>query len=86
MALLKLDRSLTRRLDDADDLRGATVVGAAIDLGHRLGMRVLAEGVETDRECDALRELGCDLVQGFLLSKPRPAGDIPGLVGGAPAP
>jgi EAL domain-containing protein (putative c-di-GMP-specific phosphodiesterase class I) len=42
-------------------------------------MRVVAEGVETSAQLDRLGELGCDVVQGFLLARPLPAGDIPSL-------
>ena len=40
------------------------------ELGHALGMSVVAEGVETDAELEELRELGCDGAQGYLLSRP----------------
>ena len=43
---------------------------------HALGIRTVAEGVETREQLDRVRALGCDLVQGYLLAKPTPEGDI----------
>jgi diguanylate cyclase (GGDEF)-like protein len=74
---LKVDRSFVTDLDDAGP--GAVIVTASIRLAHDLGMRVVAEGVETSAQLDRLGELGCDVVQGFLLARPLPAGDIPSL-------
>ncbi|MEY9928490.1 diguanylate cyclase (GGDEF)-like protein/PAS domain S-box-containing protein [Catenulispora sp. GP43] len=65
---LKIDRvfisGLTR--DRGDD----AIVVAVITLAHALGMRVVAEGVETPEQADRLRELGCDFAQGYLFAKP----------------
>lgn len=70
---LKIDQSFVRDLtNDADD---ATLVGAIISLGHALGLRVVAEGVETKEQLDFLRESRCDEVQGFYLAHPTRAGD-----------
>ena len=44
-----------------------------IQVGHEFGVTILAEGIETQRQADALRELHCDVLQGFLYSKPLPA-------------
>ncbi len=52
------------------------VVGAVVDLAHALGLRVVAEGVETEAQVDRLRELGCDGAQGFLFARPMPAEDV----------
>ncbi len=49
------------------------MTAAVIALGHRLGLTVVAEGVETLAERDALRADGCDVIQGFLYSRPLPA-------------
>ena len=46
------------------------IVQSTIDLGHHLGLRVVAEGVETPAQLGKLCELGCDYAQGFLLSRP----------------
>jgi diguanylate cyclase len=71
---LKVDRSFVTGLEEhADD---AMAVRSTIALGRDLGLRVVAEGVETDSVMDELRRLGCDLVQGFRLSRPVPAADF----------
>ena len=67
--VLKIDHSFIVGLTRADD----AIVRCAIDLGHNLGLSVVAEGVESAVVCDHLRELGCDTVQGFFLAPPRPA-------------
>ncbi|WP_328291251.1 EAL domain-containing protein [Kineococcus sp. NBC_00420] len=76
---LKIDRSFILGLfphgpdEEVDDV----VVGAVIDLGHRLGVHVVAEGVEHQHELDVLARLGCDSVQGYLHSPPVPASAFP---------
>nr|WP_237727937.1 bifunctional diguanylate cyclase/phosphodiesterase [Cellulomonas sp. APG4] len=75
---LKLDRSFTRRL--LDDDRTRAIVTATADLAHRLELRLIAEGVEDEQTLAAVRELGCDEVQGFVHSRPRPAGEVLGWV------
>jgi EAL domain-containing protein (putative c-di-GMP-specific phosphodiesterase class I) len=49
---------------------GSTIVQSIISLAHSLRLEVIAEGVETEQQADALREMGCDLMQGYLFSKP----------------
>ncbi|GAB3628817.1 diguanylate phosphodiesterase [Pandoraea terrae] len=66
---LKMDRFFTNGLD-AHGREGNAVVSAIIALAHSLEMDVVAEGVETDSQRAALRELDCDELQGFLLGKP----------------
>ena len=53
-----------------DSTEATSIVRAVIALGHGLALRVIAEGVETDAQRDALRGLGCDEIQGYLLSRP----------------
>lgn len=53
-----------------------TVVEAVIALAHQLGLKALAEGVETEAQMSALQHLDCDLVQGYLLGRPMAAGEI----------
>ena len=65
---LKLDRSL---ISDVETSRSdAAVAQAVVGLGHTLNLEVVAEGVETRPQLDLLRQLGCDRIQGFLLSRP----------------
>ena len=67
---LKIDRSFVQ--DMLHDLGTAKVTQAIIQLGHALGMQVVAEGVETVQEDALLREQGCDEIQGYLYSRPLP--------------
>jgi diguanylate cyclase (GGDEF)-like protein len=70
---IKIDRSfVTNMQDSAGD---AMIVRATVDLGRNLGLRVVAEGVETAPVWDQLRSLGCDVAQGYFLSRPMPAGE-----------
>ena len=64
---LKIDRVFVQTLEG--DAEG-TIAEAVIALGHRMGMEVLAEGVETEAQLRFLRSVGCDMVQGFLLGRP----------------
>jgi EAL domain-containing protein (putative c-di-GMP-specific phosphodiesterase class I) len=67
---LKIDRSfVTDLLTEQQD---EVIVRSTIDLGHNLGMRVVAEGVEDLGVADRLRELTCDIVQGFGIARPMP--------------
>ena len=71
---LKIDRSFIRdMLDDADD---AAIVRAIIDLGHSLGLQIVAEGVETEAQLAFLRRHGCEHVQGYLIAPPTPAPQV----------
>ena len=81
---LKIDRGFI--LDMSEDDQGEVIVAATIDLGHRLGLSVVAEGVETAEVRDRLEELGCDFVQGYLVGRPVPAAQIStALAAAAPA-
>ena len=68
---IKIDKSFVLRMDVDDE--DATIVRSTIDLAHGLGLRVLAEGVETAETWQRLSELGCDAAQGYFLSRPHPA-------------
>lgn len=65
---VKLDTSLVRDLHQSEAKR--KIVGSMVDLCHEMGKRVIAEGVEQRAEHETLRDLGCDLVQGFLFGEP----------------
>ncbi|GIE78932.1 hypothetical protein Aph02nite_48820 [Actinoplanes philippinensis] len=68
---LKLDRAFVTHCDS--DPRSAAIVKSTVELAHNLGMRMIAEGVESEAALDRLREWGCDLVQGYHLSRPQSA-------------
>jgi EAL domain-containing protein (putative c-di-GMP-specific phosphodiesterase class I) len=68
---LKIDRAFVSGMEA--DRRNAAIVRSTIELGHNLGLTVVAEGVETDHELAELRRFGCDDAQGFLFSRPMPA-------------
>ena len=59
----------------------AALVGAVVELGHALGLSVVAEGVETDAQLAQLRQLGCDGAQGYLFSQPMPEDGVHSLLG-----
>ncbi len=67
---IKIDRSFVQGM--GTDLSDLAIVRAIVDLGHSLGLRVVAEGVEEEAARDALREMHCDQAQGFLISRPIP--------------
>ena len=73
---LKLDCALITGLGLGREERDLELVRATIDLGHALGLRVVAEGIEDTATLDLLRELGCDVAQGYLISQPMPATDL----------
>lgn len=66
--LVKIDMVFVRHLDDGQLNR--LLIPEIAKVAHKLGLKVLAEGVETEEQRDFLRDAGCDLLQGFLFSKP----------------
>ena len=72
---LKIDRAMVDRLDPTS-AEPDPMVTSGIDVGHSLGMTVVAEGVETVDQFRMLQRLGCDEIQGFLVSKPVPPVDL----------
>ena len=71
---LKVDRSFVADIDDSEEAR--IIVRSIVDLGRNLGLSICAEGVETERGLRHLRSIGCDKVQGYLISKPLPAAQL----------
>jgi diguanylate cyclase (GGDEF)-like protein len=71
---LKIDRSFVRNL--ATDESDAAIVRSTIGLGHELGLQVIAEGVEDATTWELLQRFGCDLVQGYFVSRPVVAADL----------
>ena len=71
---VKIDRSFVMHLADNDD--DEAIIEAIIALGHRLGKRIVAEGVEDEAAYHRLRELGCNVAQGYWLSRPVPAAQM----------
>jgi len=71
---LKLDRSFISPL--TQDERTAALVASTIDLAHSLGLRMVAEGVESHQAYSKLARLGCDQAQGFWMSRPVPAAEL----------
>jgi EAL domain-containing protein (putative c-di-GMP-specific phosphodiesterase class I) len=67
---IKIDRSIACALPD--DQRARAIVDSIVGLGKALGTSITAEGVETEEQLEALRQLGCDEVQGYLLGRPAP--------------
>jgi diguanylate cyclase (GGDEF)-like protein len=71
---LKIDRSFVQRM--CTDATDAAIVYGTIQLAHKLGIRVVAEGVEDEQTWTALNNLGCPLIQGYALSRPLPADQL----------
>jgi diguanylate cyclase (GGDEF)-like protein len=71
---VKIDRTFVSRM--CSDITDAAIVYATIELAHKLGIRVVAEGVEDEQTWTALRDHGCELIQGYVLSRPIPAGEL----------
>ena len=71
---LKIDRSFVQDLGNEED---KTIVRSTIHLAHQMGLQVVAEGVETDEAWRQLRSMGAERAQGFLISKPLPAREVP---------
>jgi diguanylate cyclase (GGDEF)-like protein len=71
---LKIDKSFVMGM--AADPSDAVIIRSTIDLGHNMGLKVVAEGVETESALKQLRAMGCDLAQGYLMSRPIPATEL----------
>ncbi|MET1063938.1 MAG: EAL domain-containing protein, partial [Arthrobacter sp.] len=75
---VKIDRSFTARLAEEGS---AAFIAGIVGLGHGLGLRVVAEGVETQSQLDAIRAMGSERVQGYLFGKPVEASVLEDLLG-----
>lgn len=78
LSFVKLDQSFVQGL--GTDQEDARIVAAVVDLAANLGLRSIAEGVETPVQHDLLRELGCDQGQGYLYARPMPASRVPAAI------
>jgi len=73
---LKIDKSFVQHM--AADDNDAAIVRSTIGLAHDLGLRVVAEGIEDEATWTLLAELGCDVAQGYFVSRPLPAAELGG--------
>src|SRR3954452_878145 len=71
---IKIDRSFVKSMHENED--DAVIVRSTVDLGRNLGLEVVAEGVETEEHWAKLTELGCELAQGYFLSRPVPPAEL----------
>ncbi|SNS92157.1 diguanylate cyclase (GGDEF) domain-containing protein [Noviherbaspirillum humi] len=74
--VLKIDRSFTSEVEKPE---GRALIASMVTMAQALGLKVVAEGVETSGQLQILRELGCDEAQGYYFSKPVPAAKLPGI-------
>jgi EAL domain-containing protein (putative c-di-GMP-specific phosphodiesterase class I) len=74
VAELKIDKSFVMGM--VSDPNDAVIVRSTIDLGHNMGLKVVAEGVETEAILNQLKAMGCDMAQGYLMSKPLAPADL----------
>lgn len=77
--VLKIDQSFVQRL--GKDAQASTLCETMVSVGRSLGISVVAEGVETEQQLQLLQRMGCDQIQGYLISTPVPAEEIPKLFG-----
>ena len=80
---IKIDRAFVREL--GAESNDGVIVRSTVDLGHAMGLRVVAEGVEDETALRSLRALGCDLAQGYLLARPLPAREFRDWLNARPA-
>jgi len=71
---LKIDRAFVSNLETSND--DAVLCEAIVVMAHKLGIKVIAEGVETQGQCDILSHAGCDFAQGYLFSRPVAAAEF----------
>jgi EAL domain-containing protein (putative c-di-GMP-specific phosphodiesterase class I) len=78
--MIKVDRSFVQGAEH--DPRDAAITANVVSLAHALGLLAMAEGIESESQLASLRELGCDLAQGFLFARAVPPAELAGLLGG----
>ena len=76
--LIKIDRAFVDGIDKSESQQA--IATAMVGLGIQLGMKVLAEGVETKAEAKVMRDIGCHYGQGYLWARPMPAGEFQDLL------
>ena len=76
--LLKIDKTFIDQMNSSE--KSKQYVAAIISLGHIMGYKVISEGVEEDDQLDTLREIGCDLIQGYIWGRPLPQEEVVKLV------
>jgi diguanylate cyclase (GGDEF)-like protein/PAS domain S-box-containing protein len=76
--MIKVDRSFVQGVEH--DTKDAAITANLTSLAHALGLTAIAEGIETEGQLASVRELGCDLAQGYLFGRPMPAEKITGLL------
>jgi len=81
--MIKVDRSFVQGIEH--DAKDAAITANLVSLAHALGLLAIAEGIESDGQLTSLRELGCDLAQGFLFARPAPPDQIDRLLADASA-
>jgi diguanylate cyclase (GGDEF)-like protein/PAS domain S-box-containing protein len=76
--MIKVDRSFVQGVER--DAKGAAIAANVVSLAHALGLLAVAEGIESDAQLASMRELDCDLAQGFFFARPAPADEISALL------
>jgi len=80
--LLKIDKSFVSQIgNERENIKGENILGSIFDMAHRIGLGVIAEGVETEEQASQLVQLGCQLGQGFHFAKPMPPHEFSALLG-----
>ena len=78
---LKIDQTFVNSMDETENSR--RIVHSIVGLAQALEMKIVAEGIETEKQMMRLRELGCDFGQGYLFARPQPAADVLALINSA---
>jgi diguanylate cyclase (GGDEF)-like protein/PAS domain S-box-containing protein len=78
--MIKVDRSFVQGIDE--EAKDAAITANLVTLAHALGVLAIAEGIESDSQLASLRDLGCDLAQGYLFARPLPPTDLRNILAG----